>query len=90
MHELQLLVEELVYLHRPILQPFVIDLSIAYSEKTGRVSLVIETADTGKDPLQVADEDDGLSVAIVRGTAEKIEHLREHGRSRFDIALKTR
>jgi polar amino acid transport system ATP-binding protein len=89
-HDLQLLVEELLYLHKPILQPFVVDLSVAYSEKNGRLSLVVETADTGIDPLEVRGEDDGLSIAIVRGTAEAIDHRQADGRSRLELALKTR
>jgi polar amino acid transport system ATP-binding protein len=88
-HNLQLLVEELLYLHKPILRAFVVDLSIGYSEKTGRVELTVETEDTGKDPLQVAEGDDGFSVAIVRGTAETIEHRRENGKSRLEIAVRT-
>jgi polar amino acid transport system ATP-binding protein len=88
-HDLQLLVEELLYLHKSILRDFVVDLSIGYSEKSGRIELVVETDDTGKDPLEVAEGDDGLSVAIVRGTAETIVHRRENGRSRLEIAVRT-
>jgi polar amino acid transport system ATP-binding protein len=87
-HDLQLLVEELVYLHKPILHPFIVDLSIAYSEKNGRVELIIETQDTGKDPLEVPEGDDGLAVAIIKGIPETIEHRREDGRSRFEMAVR--
>ena len=88
-HDLLLLVEEMLNLHKPILRDFVVDVSIAYSERTGRVTLVVETEDTGKDPLQVAEGDDGIAVAIVRGIPETIEHRREYGRSRFEIAVRT-
>jgi polar amino acid transport system ATP-binding protein len=86
--DLQLLVEELLQLHKPILRDFVVDLSIAYSEKSGRLQLVVETDDTGRDPLQVPDDDDGLGVALVRGTAESIEHRRDNGRSRLELEVK--
>jgi polar amino acid transport system ATP-binding protein len=87
--DLQLLVEELLQLHKRILRDFVVDLSISYSEKSGRVELVVETEDTGGNPLEVPEGDDGLSVAVVRGTAETIEHRRENGRSRLEIAVRT-
>ena len=87
--DLQLLIEELLQIHKPILRPFLVDLSIAYSEKSGRIELVVETADTGKDPLQVPDGDDDLAVVVIRGTAEKIEQRVERGRRRFEIAVKT-
>jgi hypothetical protein len=48
MLDLQLLVEELLQLHKPLLRDFVVDLSIAYSEKSGRIELSFETADTGR------------------------------------------
>ena len=88
-HDLQLLVEELLYLHKPILRDFVVDLSIGYSEKNGRLELVVETEDPGRDPLHVPEGDEGFSAAIVRGLAESIEHRREHGKSRLEIAVRT-
>ena len=90
MLDLQLLVEELLQLHKRILRDFVVDLSISYSEKSGRVELVLETADTGGDPLEIPEGDDGLSVAVVKGTAETIQHRRENGRSRLELAVRTK
>ena len=52
--------------------------------------VVVETEDTGRDPLEVPEGDDGLAVAIVRGLPETIEHRREHGRSRFEIVVRAR
>jgi polar amino acid transport system ATP-binding protein len=88
MLDLQLLVEELLQLHKPILKDFVVDLSIAYSEKSRRLELTVETEDTGKDPLQPQGDDD-IAIALVKGTAESIEHRRENGRSRLEIGVKT-
>ena len=73
-HDLLLLVEELLYLHKPILRDFIVDVSIVYSERNGRLMVVVETEDTGRDPLEVPEGDDGLAVAIVRGLPETIEH----------------
>jgi polar amino acid transport system ATP-binding protein len=87
--DLQLLVEELLQIHKAILRHFVVDLSIAYSEKSGRLQLTFETEDTGKDPLEVAEGDDGLSIAIVKGTVESIAHRRENGRSRLEMEVRT-
>ena len=88
-HDVELLVEELLLLHKPILRDFVVDLSISYSEKSRRLELVVETEDSGKNPLQVAEGDDDLSIAIVRGTAETIEHRRENGKSRIEVTVRT-
>jgi polar amino acid transport system ATP-binding protein len=85
--DLQLLVEELLQLHKPILSGAAVDLSIAYSEKNGRLELVVETDDTGFDPLRVADGDDGLAVTLVRGTAETIVQRRENGKSRLELTV---
>ena len=86
-HDLEHLVDELLQLHKAILRPFVVDLSIAYSETSGRLELVVDTEDTGTDPLRVSAGDDGLAVAIVRGLAETIEHKRENGRSRLELTV---
>jgi len=88
-HDLQLLLEELLTLHKPLLDPFVVDLSIAYSEKSGRVELIVETADPGVDPLDETAGDDDLQVRIIKGMSETIAHKREGGRSRFEIAIRT-
>ena len=89
MHDLQLLVEELLQLHVPILRPFVVDLVIAYSEKSGRLELSIETADTGTDPLQVPEGEDDLAIVLVRGTAQSIAQRVENGKRRFEIVVRT-
>jgi polar amino acid transport system ATP-binding protein len=88
-HNLLLLVEELLYLHVPLLRAFAVDLGIAYSEKSGRLTLTIETEDSGVDPLRPVEGDDGIAVKIVRGLSSAIEHRREHGRSRLEVVVKT-
>jgi polar amino acid transport system ATP-binding protein len=86
--DVELLVGELAIIHRRILDPFVVDLSIRYAEDDGHVELTFETADTGTDPLEPTDEDD-FAVAVVKGTPKTLEHRRENGRSRFDLTVRT-
>ena len=89
MLDVQLLVGELLLIHRHILDPFVVDLAIRYAEDDGHVELAFETADTGTDPLQVPLDEENFAVAIVKGIPKTIEHRREDGRSRFDITVRT-
>ena len=49
------------------------------SLRTDRCELLeaaVPTADTGGDPLHVPEDDDGLSVTVIRGLAASIEHQR--------------
>jgi hypothetical protein len=38
---------------------------------------------------RIPEGDDGLSVAVVKGTAETIEHRRENSKSRYEITVRT-
>jgi polar amino acid transport system ATP-binding protein len=89
MLDLQLLVEELLSLHKVNLDPFVVDLSIAYSEKSGRLELVFETADTGRDSLVVPEGGDDLQLTLIRGTAASLEQRVEKGKRRLEIGVRT-
>jgi polar amino acid transport system ATP-binding protein len=89
MLDCELLVEELMLIHKRILRNFDVDLSIAYSEKSRRVELVLETEDSGTDPLAAPTDEHDFSVVIVKGTAQSIEHRRENGRSRLELVVKT-
>lgn len=86
---LLLLVEELPYLLAAKLTPYLVDLTIDYSEKSGRLVMVVETADTVGDPLEVPDGDDGLAITLVRGVTDAIEQRREGSRSRLELVVKT-
>lgn len=86
---LLLLAEELPYLLAARLDPYVVDLTIDYSEKSGRLVMILETADSIGDPLQVPDDDDGLAVTLVRGVTDAIEHRCAAGRSRLELVVKT-
>lgn len=87
--DLLLLVEELLALHKAVLKDFVVDVSVAYAEKTGTLTLVLESADTGVDPLAPREDDDGLGMKLIRGVAQSVERKVEAGRSRVEAVVKT-
>jgi polar amino acid transport system ATP-binding protein len=89
-HDLVLLVEELVLLHRERLGDGVVDLIISHSEKSGRVEIVVEAPAGPVSPLDVTDNY-GLGLSIVRGLSESIDyHHPDHGRSRLLVVLKSK
>ena len=87
--DLLLLVEELLALHKAVLKDFVVDVSVAYAEKSGTLTLVLESADTGVDPLAPREDDDGLGLKLIRGVAQSVERKVEAGRSRVEAVVKT-
>jgi polar amino acid transport system ATP-binding protein len=88
-HNLVLLVEELFLLHRERLHDGVVDLTIAHSEKSGRVEIVVDAPAGPRSPLD-QEENYGLGAAIVRGLSESIAHTTDDGRSRLEISLKAK
>ena len=87
--DLLLLAEELLALHKTALADFVVDVSVAYAEKTGTLTLVLESADNGTDPLAPRADDDGLGLRLARGVAERLERTVKDGRSRVEAVVKT-
>ena len=85
-HDLVLLVEELILLHRGRLGNGVVELTISHSEKSGRVEIVVEAPAGPVSPLDVTDNY-GLGVSIVRGLSESIDYNPDNGRSRLQIVL---
>ena len=88
-HDLVLLVEELILLHRGRLGDGVVDLTISHSEKSGRVEIVVEAPAGPVSPLDVTDNY-GLGVSIVRGLCESIDYQPDNGRSRLQVVLKSK
>ena len=85
---LLLLVDELLQIHKPRLPRSAVDLTIAYSEKSGRLELVIESDGTAGDPLAMAEGDDGLAITLIRGFSETIEYRPVDGRSRLEVVVR--
>lgn len=88
-HDLLLLVEELLVLCGPRLEKTTLDLSIEYSEKTGRLVLVCENAGTFGNPLEPPDAEDNLGVRIISGLTQGTAFRREGEREILELQLKT-
>jgi polar amino acid transport system ATP-binding protein len=86
---LVLLMDELLFIYVRHLTTFTVDLTIAYSEKSRRLELIIETDEPGENPLDVPHEDEAIAVAIVRGMSERIDYRVDNGRSRLQAVVKT-
>jgi polar amino acid transport system ATP-binding protein len=85
--DLLLLVEELLILYRPSLASNPLDLSIGYSEKTGRIEIGCDTAGAAGNPVEQAEADD-LGVMIIRNLTESMQFARENGREKLDLKMK--
>ena len=85
---LLLLVEELLALHRPHLGDGTIDLTIAHSEKSGRLDLMVEAPATRGNPIEVPHDDYGLGMAVIRGLSESIAYRVDAGRGYLDVVMK--
>jgi polar amino acid transport system ATP-binding protein len=84
-----LIAEELMLLHQRHFSDGIVDLTISHSEKSGRVEIVVEAPAGPGNPLDLAPDDPGLGVAIVRGLSESVIHRIENGRSRLEIVVKS-
>ena len=87
-HKLELIVEELLLLHRPHLSQAPVDLTIDYAEKLGRLEVVVEAVATGGNPIEAPEDPQHLGVMIVRGLAETITYGEDDGRGRLRVMLK--
>jgi polar amino acid transport system ATP-binding protein len=87
-YNLLLLVEELLTLFRPRLGSTVLDLTIAYSEKTERLEVVVEATGNGDNPLAQETSSEGLGLMIIRNLAESIEFRAEAGRDILEVKMK--
>ncbi len=85
---LLLLVDELLQIHKPRLGRSPVELTIAYSEKSGSLELVIESDGAAGDPLATAEGDDGLAITLIRGFSETIEYRPVDGRSRLEVVVR--
>lgn len=81
--------DELLHMCVRHLSTFILDLTIAYSEKSRRLELIIETDGPAANPLDAPHEDEAIAVAIIQGMSERIEYLVENGRSRLQAVVKT-
>jgi len=84
---LLLLVEELLMLFRPPMALGVLELTIAYSEKTGRLEIVCETGTAFGNPLEESSSGH-LGMMIIRNLTETIEFRSRDGRNIWELRMK--
>ena len=87
-HDLLLLVEELLILYGPRLASTILDLTIAYSEKTDRLEIGCETTGDLGNPLEQEASAGNLGLMIIRNLAERIQYRCEDGRSILELRMK--
>jgi polar amino acid transport system ATP-binding protein len=87
-HDLLLLMEELLGLYRPKLSETTLDVTIDYSEKTGRLEVVCETAGDSANVLDDVAEENELGLMIIRNLTENLEFQREDGRGVLKLQMK--
>lgn len=88
LHDLQLLIEELLQLYAPSLRGAPVDLTLSYSEKKGTLDIVCENSGEPSNPLESADLPDELGAAIIRKLAERIEYHTTADRNRLELAVR--
>ena len=87
-HNLLLLVEELLQIYTPHLNSMLLEVAIAYSEKSGRLELVCESTGEAAHPLDSALLPDELGVTIIQNLTESIEYQRMKDKNRLTLLLK--
>src|SRR5436305_1175133 len=78
-HDLLLLMEELLILFRPQLVSTVLDLTIEYSEKSGRLEIMCETTGALGNPLEPEGAAGNMGLMIVRNLTDSTEYRRAEG-----------
>ena len=88
-YNLLLLVEELLQIYNPYLSTVVLDMTIAYSEKTDRLELSCESTGEQGNPLESPSLTDDLGLMIIRNLTESIDYQWLNGKNRLQFLLKT-
>lgn len=87
-HNLLLLVEEMLQLHTPFLRDRVLDITISYSEKNERVTLLFESSGAAMNVLESDGQADDLGIVIIRNLCEQIDYRRQNDQNRLELLLK--
>jgi len=84
-----LLVEELLQIYTPYLPTTVLDLTLAYSEKSERLKVVCESSGEAANPFDSGNlSDDDLGLAIINNLTESIDYQWLNGKNRLQFLLK--
>jgi polar amino acid transport system ATP-binding protein len=85
---LLLIVEELLAIYRPQLRSITLEMTISYSEKEERLSVVIESTGAPGNPLEASELPDDLGLMLIRGLTENLEYRRTGDRNRLGFNVK--
>ena len=88
-HDLLLLVEELFQVYRPGLPASPWELTVAYSEKSGRLQVVCESRGTQNNPLEREMHQDNLGLMIIRNLCDSIVFSRHDDTGRLELEMKS-
>ena len=86
---LQLLVEELLQIHRHTIGRHTVEISIGYSEKHGSIEVVAENNGKDENPLDGISMEDELELNIIKGLTEEVSYQRLNGINRLKMYLRT-
>lgn len=80
-----LLIEEILLLQTDFSD---IDICLAYSEKSGHLEFVLETAGSPANPLEESEQDDDLGLMLIKSRCETIQYRYENGKNILSCQLK--
>jgi polar amino acid transport system ATP-binding protein len=85
----QLLVEELLQIYAPYLPTTVLDLTLAYSEKSERLKVVCESSGEAANPFDSSNlSEDDFGLAIIKNLTESFDYQWLNGKNRLQFLLK--
>jgi polar amino acid transport system ATP-binding protein len=88
---LVLLVNELLLLHRRHLREgLLVDVTISYSQESGRVEVVVDAAAGLGSPLDLSQDDPGLGLTILKALSDSMVYRGDDGRSRLEIVVNSK
>lgn len=82
-----LVVEELIGVHRNELQESPLELTVAYSEKSGALEVICERGGKWDHPLENTNLPDQFGVNIIKGLADSVEYTSGNGKCRLTVRL---
>ncbi|HKF49596.1 MAG TPA: ATP-binding cassette domain-containing protein [Terracidiphilus sp.] len=85
---LLLVIEEVLEIYRPSLGPVALEMTISYSEKQERLTVVIDSNGPPGNPLETADLPDNLGLMLIRGFTENLNYRRAGDRNRLEFDVK--
>jgi polar amino acid transport system ATP-binding protein len=88
-HNILLLIEELLQLFTPFLSENPVEITLGYSEKSERLTLVLESSGTATNVLESNGLDDDFGLAIIRNLSEHINYQHLSGKNHYEFLLKT-